>query len=73
MKCMTQIAVTHTVHTVAQHTRDEQMIMPIGGIVVRTDLRAGLAWDDLDDQAKELWNSLTNAASGLVGGTGTNS
>lgn len=33
------------------------------GIVVRSGLRAGLAWDDLDDQAKEWWNSLTSAIS----------
>lgn len=31
------------------------------GLVVRTGLRAGLAWDELDDKAKELWNSLTNS------------
>lgn len=33
------------------------------GLRVRTNLRAGLAWDDLDDKAKELWNRLTNAVS----------
>jgi hypothetical protein len=40
---------------------------------VRTNLRAGLAWDDLDDQAKALWNSLTgavsNAANSVTGST----
>ena len=35
----------------------------VKGLAVRTNLRAGLAWDDLDDKAKELWNSLTNAVS----------
>jgi len=39
-----------------------------GGLPVRTNLRAGLAWDDLDDKAQELLNNLTNALSGLVGG-----
>jgi len=34
-----------------------------GGLAVRTNLRAGLAWDDLDDKALELWNSLTTAVS----------
>lgn len=33
------------------------------GLVVRTDLRAGFAWDDLDDQALSLWNQLTGAVS----------
>ncbi len=34
-----------------------------GGLPVRTNLRAGLAWDDLDDQAKALWGKLTSAVS----------
>lgn len=38
-----------------------------GGLPVRTNLRAGLAWDDLDDKAQELFNNLTNALQGLVG------
>jgi hypothetical protein len=33
---------------------------------VRTNLRAGLAWDDLDDKASEWWNKLTSAVSGAV-------
>lgn len=37
-----------------------------GGLAVRTNLRAGLAWDDLDDQVKNLWNQLTSAVSGLT-------
>lgn len=45
----------------------------LGGLSVRTDLRAGLAWDDLDDQAQTLWNNLTNAVSSLTGGTEANS
>jgi hypothetical protein len=36
---------------------------PIGSLPVRTNLRAGLAWDDLDDQAAALWGKLTNAVS----------
>ncbi len=32
-----------------------------GGLPVRTNLRAGLAWDDLDDQAQALWQQLTSA------------
>jgi hypothetical protein len=42
---------------------------------VRTNLRAGLAWDDLDDKAAEWWNQLTSAVSGavsnLTGGSGS--
>lgn len=34
---------------------------PINGFPVRTNLRAGLAWDDLDDKAKALWGQLTSA------------
>lgn len=34
-----------------------------GGLAVRTNLRAGLAWDDLDDKALELWNNLTSTVS----------
>ena len=33
---------------------------------VRTNLRAGLAWDELDDKAGEWWNKLTSAVSGAV-------
>ena len=43
-----------------QHTAQPARL---NGLRVRTNLRAGLAWDDLDDKAKELWNSLTNAVS----------
>ena len=48
---------------------------PIGGLSVRTNLRAGLAWDDLDDQAALLWGKLTSAvsdaSSALTGGSDT--
>ena len=44
-----------------------------GGLTVRTDLRAGLAWDDLDDKAQELWGNLTDAMSSLTGGADTSS
>ena len=44
-----------------------------GGLPVRTNLRAGLAWDDLDDKAQELFGKLTNAVSGLLGGNDTSS
>ena len=44
----------------------------LGGLPVRTDLRAGLAWDDLDDQAAALWqqlsDSVSNAVSSISGG-----
>ncbi len=55
MKTTTQISHTR---------RDERAIDALrGGLPVRTNLRAGLAWDDLDDKAKDLWNSLTGAVS----------
>lgn len=47
--------------------------MPTGGLPMRTDLRAGLAWDDLDDKAQELFNNLTNTLSGLLGGNDASS
>ncbi len=39
------------------------------GLPVRTHLRAGLAWDDLDDKAKEWWNNLSSTVSGAFSGT----
>ena len=48
-------------------TSDQQLVNVMnGGLAVRTNLRAGLAWDDLDDQAKSLWDKLTNAVSTLT-------
>jgi hypothetical protein len=38
----------------------------IGGLPVRTDLRAGLSWDELDDQAAALWQQLTTSISNAV-------
>lgn len=35
-------------------------------LAVRTNLRAGLAWDDLDDQAKAFWDKITGAASNVA-------
>lgn len=46
--------------------RNEQTTTVAGGLAVRTNLRAGLAWDDLDDQAAALWSKLTSAVSGAV-------
>lgn len=52
---------------VTTQTPDRQATATLaGGLAVRTNLRAGLAWDDLDDQAKNLWNQLTTAVSGLT-------
>ena len=38
-----------------QHPSTDDQPEFLGGLPVRTDLRAGLAWDDLDDQAAALW------------------
>ena len=37
-----------------------------GGLAVRTNLRAGLAWDELDDQAISLFNQLKDAVAGAA-------
>ncbi|MCB0157306.1 MAG: hypothetical protein KDD83_04190 [Caldilineaceae bacterium] len=52
--------------------RTECTPAPAAGLPVRTDLRAGLAWDDLDDQAKNLWNQISSAVTNAVSG-GTDS
>jgi hypothetical protein len=49
---------------VEQTTANETEIL--GGLPVRTDLRAGLAWDELDDKAVEWWNQLSSAVSNAV-------
>lgn len=33
---------------------------------VRTNLRAGLSWDELDDQTLELWNQLSSTVGSAV-------
>ena len=43
--------------------RDARVNNVPSGLPVRTNLRAGLAWDDLDDQAAALWSKLTSAVS----------
>lgn len=37
-----------------------------GGIPVRTNLRAGLTVDDLDDRGKALWGKLTSVLSAVL-------
>lgn len=48
---------------------DRQLVA--GGLAVRTNLRAGFSWDDLDDQAKALFDKLTNAVSSVTASTDT--
>lgn len=55
--------------TTSQLPAERNTAAPVGGLAVRTDLRAGLAWDDLDDKAQELWSNLTNAVSNLTSST----
>jgi hypothetical protein len=50
---------------VEQPTTNEESNI-LGGLPVRTDLRAGLAWDELDDKAVEWWNQLSSAVSNAV-------
>lgn len=54
--------------------RDERTLnAPSDGLAVRTNLRAGLAWDDLDDQAAALWGKLTSAVSNATSALTTGS
>ena len=43
--------------------------MSLGGLPVRTNLRAGSTWDDIGEQAKALWSKLTSAVSGATSST----
>lgn len=36
------------------------------GLTVQTNLRAGLAWDDLDDQAAAYWKKFTDSFATLT-------
>ncbi len=49
------------------NAQEQHTAAPVfGGLPVRTNLRAGLAWDDLDDQAISLFNQLKDAVAGAV-------
>ena len=54
--------------TVTSNVQVQQATAPAmqGGLAVRTNLRAGLAWDDLDDQAISLFNQLKDAVTGAA-------
>ncbi|MBX3014457.1 MAG: hypothetical protein KF832_23260 [Caldilineaceae bacterium] len=52
--------------TPEQRNSSPRMVAPVGGLTVRTNLRAGSALDDLGAKAQELWNSLTSALSSLT-------
>ena len=47
----------------------ENLAKNLGGLPVRTDLRAGLASDDLGAQAMALWQQLTAAVANAAGST----
>ena len=51
------------INAVNKQQLEQTQPMSLGGLPVRTHLRAGLAWDDLDDKAKDLWGKLTGAVS----------
>lgn len=57
---------TNKASTTEQGSQKDNFVAT-GGLRMRTDLRAGLAWDDLDDQAQQLWGNLTSAFSSLTG------
>ncbi|MCB0087812.1 MAG: hypothetical protein KDE54_07855 [Caldilineaceae bacterium] len=67
MHNVTQTTIDQTAKSKQQPAR--RIHTQAGGLAIRTDLRAGLAWDDLDDQAQELWSNLASSLSGLTGGT----
>lgn len=46
----------------------ENLAENLGGLPVRTDLRAGLASDDLGAQVAALWQQLTAAVTNAAGG-----
>ncbi|MCE7986005.1 MAG: hypothetical protein DYG89_32915 [Caldilinea sp. CFX5] len=54
--------------TVTSNVQGQQSAMPVvqGGLPVRTNLRAGLAWDELDDQAISLFNKVKDAVAGAA-------
>ena len=47
----------------------EQTIVS-GGLSVRTDLRAGLSWEETQQQISDLWGQLSNAVSGAFSNPG---
>jgi hypothetical protein len=63
------ITMQKTIQINPTHSDQRAVTTPTGGLPVRTNLRAGLAWDDLDDQAKALWEKLTGAVNTAVAGT----
>lgn len=65
----TKTLLTSEEFTANQSAQHPVVANPIG-LPVHTNLRAGLAWGDLDDKAQELWSSLTNAVSGAASGSG---
>jgi hypothetical protein len=58
-----------TINVVTKQKMEQTQPVILGGLPVRSHLRAGLAWDDIDDQAKALWGKLTTAVSGATSGT----
>jgi len=61
------------VKKVHSHQTPQQPIVQ-GGLSVRTDLRAGLSLEEVQQQLGNLWGQLTNTVSGAVsnlsGGSG---
>jgi hypothetical protein len=57
-------------HPNNQHLATDDQPEFLGGLPRRTDVRAGLAWDDLDDQAAALWQQLSDAVSNAVSSIG---
>lgn len=66
-------AITNVLPCAKEQSPVQHEVAGNGGLSIRTGLRAGLAWDDLDDQAQALWSNLTNTLSGLTGGSETSS
>lgn len=71
MKQHTQI--TNGNDTTNDQVDDRNAAVPHGGLPVQTDLRAGLAWDEIDDQTADLWEQVAERVNGMVSlGTDSN-
>jgi hypothetical protein len=55
--------------TALQPGNEQQTTTPAGrvrsGLTVHSNLRGGLAWDQLDDQAAAFWKQLTDNFAGM--------
>ena len=58
---------------IIDHSQRDEAIAPVAGLPIRTDICAGLAWDDVGDKAQELWGNLSGAVRSLTSSSGVSS